>query len=181
MIDLRSSAVVEKHNHRPCYSPSPWGEGWGSNERSECRFVCCSDVGELTPREPGERHFLCYSFVGELNPRERSARHSLYRSLMGEHATRSSSRAMHLTILSFCPNLCAAPRVACAYVAKIRFYQTNPFPPWSFKAFQRDSKRFKAIQRFWRKKLFIFSAAPAASSFLSANSKQTQRRAAEKR
>jgi hypothetical protein len=30
--------------------PSPKGEGWGSNERSECRLVCCSDVGELHHR-----------------------------------------------------------------------------------------------------------------------------------
>jgi hypothetical protein len=37
----------------------------GSNERRECRFVCCSGV-ETDSSEHGERHFLCCSFVGEL-------------------------------------------------------------------------------------------------------------------
>ena len=44
MIDLQTSATVERQNHRPCHSPSPWGEG--------------RDEGELNLRERSERHFL---------------------------------------------------------------------------------------------------------------------------
>jgi hypothetical protein len=46
MIVLQSPAIVRSSSHRPCHSPSPGG----SNERSECRFVCCSGVG----RDEGE-------------------------------------------------------------------------------------------------------------------------------
>src|ERR1700733_10147367 len=52
MIDLRSSATAENVSHLSCDSPSPGG----SNEQSECRFVCCSgvgrDEGELSNRGP---------------------------------------------------------------------------------------------------------------------------------
>src|ERR1700677_2386046 len=55
MIDLQSPIIVEKRNHRPCYSPSPWGEGRGEGElylceRSERHFLCCSGTG----RDEGE-------------------------------------------------------------------------------------------------------------------------------
>src|ERR1700677_4943527 len=58
MIDFQSPAIVKNASYRPCLSPSPGG----SNERSECHFLCCSgvgrDEGELNFRERGERHLL---------------------------------------------------------------------------------------------------------------------------
>ena|ERR1700677_3018925 len=53
MIDFQSPAIVRSSSHRPCHSPSPWGEG--------------RDEGEPNLRERSERHFLCCSLVGELN------------------------------------------------------------------------------------------------------------------
>ena len=32
MIVFQSSAIAESASHRPCYSPSPGGEGWGEGE-----------------------------------------------------------------------------------------------------------------------------------------------------
>src|ERR1700733_2572769 len=40
----------------------------GSNERSECHLVCCSNSNERN-----ERHFMCCSFPGELNYRGRQS------------------------------------------------------------------------------------------------------------
>jgi hypothetical protein len=56
MIVFQSPAIAKSASYQPCHSPSPGG----SNERSECRFVCCSgvgrDEGELNLRERSERH-----------------------------------------------------------------------------------------------------------------------------
>ena len=81
MIDLRSSATAENVSHLSCDSPSPGG----SNERSECRFVCCSgvgrDEGELNLCERSERHFLCCSNVQRGHPAMRYADTSAHSTL----------------------------------------------------------------------------------------------------
>jgi hypothetical protein len=92
MIDFQSSTIVGRPNHRPCYSPSPGG----SNERSECRFVCCSGVGS------GE---------GELNHRGRQS------ALIKVGRVSPLTAAIPPARITFCPfsqNLCAL----CASVAK---------------------------------------------------------------
>jgi hypothetical protein len=46
MIDFQSPAIAENASHLACHPPSPGSP----NERSECRFMCCSGVG----RDEGE-------------------------------------------------------------------------------------------------------------------------------
>jgi hypothetical protein len=87
MIFLRSSltdvAELPSLNQKSAAgTPSPGGSNErsecrpvccsNSNERSECHFLCCSGVG-WGSSERGERHFLCCSFVGELYHRGRQS------------------------------------------------------------------------------------------------------------
>ena len=55
-----------------------------------------------------------------------------------------------LKIISYCLY------VGCVKTVWLRFPKRTHFPcPWSFKVFQRLSKRFKAFQRVWRKKIIF--------------------------
>jgi hypothetical protein len=176
MIVLQSSAIAQNASYRPCHSPSPGG----SNERSECRFVCCSDVGrgegELNPRgrqsaliKVGRcRQARCSRAVLKSFSMANTSKlrnESIFQSWMFKQvpfkvsqdhsrllkATQAYSRGFGKKIVYFpftwfhlvqpipaysgppsppplqqdaepfylfCPKLCAAPRVACASVAK---------------------------------------------------------------
>src|ERR1700677_281896 len=99
MIVHQSTAIVESSSHWPCHSPSPGG----SNERSECRFVCCSGVG-------GDEGELCY----------RGRQSALIK--VGEHGTRSYSRTV---LKSF-----SVPRLLCVLCDSVAKYD---FPTLAYK------------------------------------------------
>jgi hypothetical protein len=108
-----------------------------SNERSECRFVCCSGVGQGSS-ERGERHFLCCSFVGELHHRG------------PQSALVKVGRTWDASLLA--SRLCAAPRVAGALwqhfrpllPAYVNLCQ-EPLPPGLQ---PRSIREFTSLRRF---------------------------------
>ena len=59
MIDFQSPTTVERQNHRPFHSPSPWGEGRGEGGPFEIAFCIYSDEGELNHRGRQSAPLLC--------------------------------------------------------------------------------------------------------------------------
>ena len=148
MIVFQSPASAKSASYQPCYSPSPGG----SNERSECRFVCCSgvgrDEGELNLRERSERHFLYRPFVSERDLSRSSGRQPALNKV-GEYGTRPYSRAVLTAIPSKSLCLCGC---------ELRAFMPRPFNRFHSRfprAIQGYSSPFNPIQGVFKKDIFF--------------------------
>jgi hypothetical protein len=146
MIAFQSLAIVRSSSYRPCHSPSPGG----SNERGECRFVCCSgvgrDEGELYSRGRQSALMPCPSGTFENS----LAIYGWVRRLL---ITKSPEGTTEIIIgLS-------GLKYRSVFIGVHPWLKTN-FCKASFKVPQGQSRLFKATQTysrvFGKKRLFIF-------------------------
>jgi hypothetical protein len=149
MIDFQSPTIAKRPNHRPCHSPSPGG----SNERSECRFVCCSDVGrgegELNPCGRPSALMLCPS--GTFENSQQHAR-VIYGWVHGFHQAKVPQGRQKSVFIRLCAS--NSPLDECRFMccSKLSFGEGG-----AVKVSQGHSRLLKPIQGILEKRIVYFT------------------------